>query len=53
MSTAVDEQSEFEGTHVGKYNVTGSQLPQDPVSMPYSGAKNTNVAAQDPSRQAY
>jgi hypothetical protein len=53
MSTAVDDQNEFEGTHVGKYNVTGSQLPQDPDSMPYSGAKNTNVASQDPSRQDY
>jgi hypothetical protein len=31
MSTAVDDQTEFEGTHVGKYNVTGSQLPQDPI----------------------
>src|ERR1700736_5920844 len=31
MSTAVDDQTEFEGTHVGKHNVTGSQLPQDPV----------------------
>ena len=52
MRTAV-EQDEFEGTHVGKYNVTGSQLPQDPVSMPYSGAKDTYVASQDPSRQTY
>jgi hypothetical protein len=52
MRTAVD-QDEFEGTHVGKYNVTGSQLPQDPLSMPYSGAKDTHVASQDPSRQTY
>jgi Protein of unknown function (DUF4449)/Family of unknown function (DUF5923) len=50
MSTAVDDQNEFEGTHVGKYNVSGSQLPQDPQ---YSSAKNTNVASQDPSRQVY
>jgi hypothetical protein len=47
MSTAV-EQDDFEGTHVGKYNVTGSQLPQDPISMPYKGAKDTNVASQNP-----
>jgi hypothetical protein len=52
MRTAV-EQEDFEGTHVGKYNVTGSQLPQDPVTMPYSGAKDTHVASQDPSRQVY
>jgi hypothetical protein len=52
MSTAV-EQDDFEGTHVGKYNVTGSQLPQDPISMPYVGAKDTHVASQDPSRQVY
>jgi hypothetical protein len=50
LATAVDDQNEFEGTHVGKYNVTGSQLPQDPISMPNSGVKNTYVAAQDPSR---
>ena len=54
MSSATDslrtavEQEDFEGTHVGKYNVTGSQLPQDPISMPYKGAKDTNVASQNP-----
>lgn len=46
LSTAV-EQEDFEGTHVGKYNVTGSQLPQDPISMPYRDAKDTNVASQN------
>lgn len=44
MRTAV-EQEDFEGTHVGKYNVTGSQLHQDPISMSYKGAKNTNEAS--------
>ena len=47
------EQEEFEGTHVKKYNVTGSQLHQDPMSMPYSRAKDTHVVSQDPSRQVY
>lgn len=47
LSTAV-EQEDFEGTHVGKYNVTGSQLPQDPISMSSKGAKDTNIASQDP-----
>src|SRR5579859_531408 len=46
MSSATDslrtavEQEDFEGTHVGKYNVTGSQLPQDPTSMQYTGTKD-------------
>ena len=47
LRTAVD-QEDFEGTHVGKYNVTGSQFPQDPMSMPYKGARDTNIASQDP-----
>ena len=57
MSTAVDsmrtaaEKKEFEGTHVGNYNVTGSQLHQDSISTPYSGAKDIDIASQDPSRQ--
>jgi len=46
LSTAV-EQDDFEGTHVGKYNVTGSQFPQDPISMPYKGVKDTNIASQN------
>jgi hypothetical protein len=33
MRTAVD-QDDFEGTHVGKYNVTGSTFPQDPITVP-------------------
>jgi len=33
MRTAVD-QDDFEGTHIGKYNVTGSILPQDPITVP-------------------
>jgi Protein of unknown function (DUF4449)/Family of unknown function (DUF5923) len=39
MSTAADsvqtavDQDDFEGTHVGKYNVTGSTLPQDPITV--------------------
>lgn len=33
MRTAVD-QDDFEGTHVGKYNVTGSVLPQEPITVP-------------------
>ena len=54
MSTAVEhDNNDFEGTHVGKYNVSGSQLAQDPISMPYSGAKDTHVATQDPSPRAY
>jgi len=54
MSTAVDnDNNDFEGTHVGKYNVTGSQLAQDPISMPYAGAEDTHVASQDPSPRAY
>ena len=52
MSTAVEQDNnDFEGTHVGKYNVTGSQLAQDPIS--YDGAKDTHVASQDPSPRAY
>jgi hypothetical protein len=54
MTTAVEQDNnDFEGTHVGKYNVTGSQLAQDPISMPYDGAKDTHVASQDPSPRAY
>jgi len=54
MSTAVEhDNNDFEGTHVGKYDVSGSQLAQDPISMPYSGAKDTHVASQDPSPQTY
>lgn len=49
MSTAVEGDNDIQGTYVGKYNVTGSKLPQDPISMPYSGAKDTYVASQDPS----
>jgi len=52
MNTAV-EQDDFEAPHVGKYNVTRSQVAQDPRSMPYKGAKDTNVTSQDPSRQVY
>jgi hypothetical protein len=52
LKTAVDDH-DFEGTHVGKYNVTGSQLQQDPITMPYRGAANTNVASKDPSPQVF
>jgi len=34
LQTAVDEH-DFEGTHVGKYNVTGSQMQQDPMTTAY------------------
>jgi hypothetical protein len=50
MSTAVEHDNDFEGAHVGKYNVTGSQLAQDPITKPYSDA---SVASQDPSPRAF
>jgi hypothetical protein len=50
MTTAV-EQDDFEGTHVGKYDVTGSQLAQDPIRMPHSGTTDTNVESREPFRQ--
>ena len=54
MSTAVEHDNhDFEGTHVGKYNVTGSQLAQDPITRPYTDAKDTYVVSQDPSSRAY
>lgn len=54
MSTAVEPDSnDFEGTHVGKYNVTGSQLAQDPIAKPYSDVRDTHVASQDSSPRAF
>ena len=51
MSTAVEGDNDIQGTYVGKYNVTGSKVPQDPLLMPYSDGQDTYVTSQDPSRR--
>lgn len=52
LKTAVDA-DDFEGTHVGKYNVTGAQMNQDPITMPYRGAVDTNIASKDPAPEIH